>query len=551
MRRSRLKGLKTKDVVLRSLIISFAIYGVYYAVSTAHIKYPDNYLIMGMASFVLFTMLFLPQLMGVKKERFEPDINFIFMLAHMLSVATSKTSNVNVVGSVSKPGLYGRYSKLFHKVYLLVKEYGYDFPRAMLIVSKAAEKVRYLKDFMERYAATVRVGEDIERFMEVELRNSMNTYEYIYSRIMDSTRVLLGVYTAVMTSVIFVISNLLVLSIIFGGNYSLIYMSFIGSFFSLVAVLATLKLGLPKDFLVIEGDSRKKVIQLPYVAMLVSVAVALWIFIMYVFYININVFLLIAVMGGMLLGSGYLFKKIEGLVRHIDEDFPVFIRMYGSNLSIVPSPLKAIEPLTSVVFGYIASAIRRLHTLLSNNISFGVAIKEFAKTSASELIRRSSEIVSDTLKYGGNTVKVGLILSDLAQMVNRIRRRRLQVHKTFETSIYALHTTNILLITFITSLMTIFAKALSSIQTMIPFYAMPQSIITMLSVSTAVSLTLINSVALTLTNGGLKHTLIYYMGLLLLLGGVSAYMSGILVSYIMKPLSSIMTQTLQPIYPAT
>ncbi len=551
MKRPKLKALKTKDLMLRSLIISFVIYGVYYAVNAAHIKYPDNYLIVGMASFVLFTMLFLPQLMGVKKERFEPDINFIFMLAHMLSVATSKTSNVNVVGSVSRSDLYGKYSKLFRKVYLLVKEYGYDFPRAMLIVSKAAEKIKYLKDFMERYAAAVRVGEDIERFMEVELRNSMNTYEYIYSRIMDSTRVLLGVYTAVMTSVIFVISNLLVLSIIFGGNYSLIYMSFIGSFFSLVAVLATLKLGLPKDFLVIEGPVRKKVIQLPYIAMLIGVAAALWIFIMYVFYIiNINVFLLIAIMGGMLLGSGYLFRKIEGFVRHVDEDFPVFIRMYGSNLSIVPSPLKAIEPLTSVVFGYIASAIRRLHTLLSNNISFSVAIKEFARTSASELIRRSSEIVSDTLKYGGNTVKVGLILSDLSQMVNRIRRRRLQVHKTFETSVYALHTTNILLITFITSLMTIFAKALSSIQTMIPFYAMPQSVITMLSVSTAISLTIINSVALTLTNGGLKHTLIYYMGLLLLLGGISAYMSGILVDYIMKPLSSIMTQTLQPVYPA-
>ncbi len=547
-----IKIFKPKEIIAKSFAITFTIYLVYSAIKYLKLPYPSNYIVLGTVSFALFTVLYMPQLMGIRKEKFEPDINFIFMLAHMLSVSTSKTSNVNVVKSVSKEELYGKYSKLFKKVYLLVKEYGYDFPRAMLIVSKGASKIKYLKDFMERYAAAVRVGEDIERFMEVELRNSMNTYEYIYSRIMDSVRVLLGVYTAVMTSVIFVISNLLVLSIIFGGDYTIIYASFIGSFFALAAVLATLKMGLPKDFLVITGKSRGKVLRIPYIAMLAGVASSLWIFILYLFYIfNMNVFLLIALMGAMLLASGYLYRKVENHVRMVDEDFPVFVRMYGSNLSIIPSPLKAIEPLTSVVFGHIASAIRRLHTLLANNISFSVAIKEFAKTSASELIRRASEIISDALKYGGNTIKVGLVLSDLSLMINRIRRRRFQVHKTFETSLYALHVTNILLITFITSLMTIFAKALTSIQTIIPFYSMPQYVITMLSVSTAVALTIINSIALTMTNGGLKHTLVYYMGLLLLLGGISAYASGILVTFITKPLSSIMTKTLQPIYPAT
>lgn len=543
---------KPKDIVLRSLAISIIAYVVYYVVTYVKISYPTNYVILGTVSFALFIIFYMPQLMGIKKEKYEPDIDFIFMLAHMLSVASSKTSNVNVVGSVSKENIYGKYAKFFKRVYLLVKEYGYDFPRAMMIVSKDAEKIKYLKDFMERYAAAVKVGEDIERFMEVELRNSMNTFEYIYSRVMDSVRVLLGVYTAVMTSVIFVISNLLVLSIIFGGDLTIIYVSFIGSFIALIAVLITLRIGLPKDFLVIAGKARRKVLEVPFMAVLAGVAASLWIFIMYLFYvINIDAYLLIAVVGLLLLAPGYLIRKIENHVRLVDEDFPVFIRMYGNNLSIIPSPLKAIEPLTSVVFGRIASAVRRLHTLLANNISFSVAIKEFAKSSASELVRRSSEIISDTLKFGGNTYKVGLILSDLSLMINRIRRRRFQVHKTFETSVYALHVTNILLITFITSLMSIFARALSSIQTLIPFYAIPQPVIMLLSLSTAVALTVINSCALTMTNGGLRHTVMYYMGLLLLLGGVSAYASNILVNAMMKPLSSVMTQALQPIYPTT
>ncbi|MCD6324570.1 MAG: hypothetical protein J7L55_05650 [Desulfurococcales archaeon] len=550
--KEKLKNFLSKTgklvTIIKSVVVAIGIYGSYYVIGYSSIPYPVNYVLVAGVGFFLFMAMYAPQMMGLSRKRYEADIDFVYVLAHMLSVSTSKTSNTNIVHSVSDENLYPKYAQFFKRIYVLVKEYGYDFPKAALIVSEKAGKFKYLNDFLKRYAATVKVGEDTERFIETELRNTMNFYEYVYSRVMDSARTLLGIYSAVMTSAIFVIANLLILSFIFGGNLSIIIISFIASFAALAAVAVTIWLGMPKEVLIIGGKERKKVLELPYLLTLASLAAILWLVVLYIFYIiDIDPYLLIAIAGTLLMIPGGIYRKIEGFVKEIDEDYPVFVRMYGSNLAILPSPLKALEPMIGVLFGKVALAANRLHTLLANNISFATALKEFAKASKSELIRRASTILGDALKYGGNMSKVGLLLSDLSLMINRTRRRRFQVHKTFESTVYALHMTNVLLISFITVLMNMFSQALVQIRTLIPFYPLPGWVVNYLGLSVAVFLTVINAFALTATSGAGKHIFVYYTGLLLLLGGISAYGSMMMVQYMLQPVSNIISQTMKPI----
>jgi len=536
------------STIIKSIIISVGIYLAYFGISYTGIQYPLNYVLIAGVAFFLFIGLYAPQLMGISKKGEEPDLEYIYLLTHMYSVSTSKTANTNIVGSVSIKGLYPKYAGFFRRIHVLVKEYGYDFPKAALIVSKDVKKFKFLNDFLKRYAASVKVGEDTERFIDVELRNNKNFYEYLYSRIMDSARVLLGVYSAVMTSVIFVIANLLVLSFIFGGSFFIILVSFLASFASLGAVAFTIWVGMPKEEVIIGGSERKKVFEVPYVITLASIAGLLWFIVLYVFgFINLDPYLLIIISGLILLAPGTYYKMIDDYVKKVDVDFPVFVRMYANNLSILPSPFKALEPLIGVIFGKIAMAANRLYTLLGNNISFAVALKEFAKESKSELVRRASTILGDAFKFGADMYKVGQTLSDIALMIARNRRRRNQIYKTFESSVYALHMTNVLLISFITVLMNIFSQALIQIRTLIPFYAVPPYIVNYLGLGVAVLLTFINAFALTAVSGSSKHIFIYYTGLLLLIGGVSAYASVMMVKYMLQPLSTIINETMKPI----
>ncbi len=540
-------GLFAKNLAKGLIVVAFLTL-TYLIVWYVDIGYPLNIIIFLITSFVTTLFVFA---YGIIKAKYltvtTPDIDFIFMLAHAYAVSTGGTSNLNIVSSVSDTVSYPKIAKYMKKVVNLSRNFGYDLARSLYIVSSEVSKLKYLRDFMERYAASIRVGESAERFIEVELRNYMNVYEYSYQRIMDSVNVLLSTYTAVLTSAIFVVANLLVLSIMFGGDLSIVLISLIGVFAATAVILIPIWMVSPRDILVVSGSLRRDVLKTPNLVSLLSCVACLVIVLLHLIgFINLSLYVTLALLGVVFLVPGYMYVRVEKFVKEVDKDLTVFVRMYGGNLSIVPSPLKALEPLLSVLFGKVANALRRLHTLLSSQISFSVSLKEFVLYTRSELAHRISRILEDTLRFGGDSSKAGLSLSEISLMIGRLRLRRYQIHKTFETSTYAIYLTNVLLITFITSLMRIFASVLSQIQTIMPFYPLSEPFINAVNLFVIMSITLMNTVALTITNGGLKHTATYYLAILLVLGGLGGIISDVLVVNLLQPVAEII---LQPVIP--
>ncbi|MEM0347566.1 MAG: hypothetical protein QW309_02710 [Zestosphaera sp.] len=538
-----LKNLIKSSVIVASLILAYLI------VEYAGLGYPLNVVIILLVSFV---SVFFTYAYGIVKVKYLsvtiPDIDFIFMLAHAYSVSTGGTSNLNIISSVADSESYSKIAKYMRKVVNLSKNFGYDLAKSLYIVSSEVTKLKYLRDFMERYAASIRVGESAERFIEVELRNYMSVYEYSYQRIMDSVNVLLSAYTAVLTSAIFVVANLLVLSIMFGGDLSIVLISLIGVFAATATILVPIWMVSPRDIIVVSGALRKEVLKVPNLILVFSSAIcSILIVSCLTGLLSLSLYVLLILVGAALFIPGYAYVRIEKFVKEVDKDLTVFIRMYGSNLSIVPSPLKALEPLLSVLFGKIAKSLQRLNSLLSNNISFSVSLKEFVLSTRSELAHRMSRILEDTLRFGGDTSRTGLNLSEVSLMISRLRLRRYQVHKTFETSTYAIYLTNVLLITFITSLMKIFASVLSQIQTIMPFYPLPEAFINSINLSVIVAITSMNTVALTITNGGLKHSSIYYLAVLLMLGGFGGLISDVLVVNLLQPVAEMISQPMIPL----
>jgi len=540
-------GLFAKNLAKGLIVVAFLTL-TYLIVWYVDIGYPLNIIIFLITSFVTTLFVFA---YGIIKAKYltvtTPDIDFIFMLAHAYAVSTGGTSNLNIVSSVADAVSYPKIAKYMKKVVNLSRNFGYDLARSLYIVSSEVSKLKYLRDFMERYAASIRVGESAERFIEVELRNYMNVYEYSYQRIMDSVNVLLSTYTAVLTSAIFVVANLLVLSIMFGGDLSIVLISLIGVFTATAVILIPIWMVSPRDILVVSGSLRRDVLKTPNLVSLLScVACLVIVLLRLIGFINLSLYVTLALLGVVFLVPGYMYVRVEKFVKEVDKDLTVFVRMYGGNLSIVPSPLKALEPLLSVLFGKVANALRRLHTLLSSQISFSVSLKEFVFYTRSELAHRISRILEDTLRFGGDSSKAGLSLSEISLMIGRLRLRRYQIHKTFETSTYAIYLTNVLLITFITSLMRIFASVLSQIQTIMPFYPLSEPFINAINLFVIMSITLMNTVALTITNGGLKHTATYYLAILLVLGGLGGIISDVLVVNLLQPVAEII---LQPVIP--
>ncbi|MCD6428668.1 MAG: hypothetical protein J7L12_03525 [Desulfurococcales archaeon] len=100
---------------------------------------------------------------------------------------------------------------------------------------------------------------------------------------------------------------------------------------------------------------------------------------------------------------------------------------------------------------------------------------------------------------------------------------------------------------FIISILRLFADFLSRIPTVLPFaYPSPALFSTLTGIAFA-AYTIVNAVVLTIANGGLKHTLTYYLGLLTVILGIMAYVSTYMINYmiggVFEQAATVLAQT--------
>jgi flagellar protein FlaJ len=494
------------------------------------LSYPANVVFALLASLIIILFAFarplLKQYFGPK----EPDLDFVYLLLHMLVLSTGKAPNTKIVEAVSDERAYKKYAKYFKKIYSLAKEYGYSLPDACVLVSREAGR-GHLKDFLERYSSVVSVGGDVERFLESEFRNSMNMYEYIYGRIIDSLRMILGSYAAIMTSAVFIMINFMILSFFFGGDISILIVAFIGVYTGIAMLGVLIYKMMPKDIYVnregIEIPLYKKIKAI----LLTDILIAALLVAYYLFDgTSINAYILVSIIGGILILPGFLLKRLEGFILDIDRDFPIFSRMYGNHLSLIPSVIKALEPILITELGKLVKVLKRLYSMLVNHISPDISFRLFSLTTGSELVRRGMIILGDAVKYGADMVKTGSYLSEVATMIIRTRRLKFQVFKTFESTILILHATGIVLMAFTVVLLGIFADFLAKIPTILPFSYIGPGLIEGLVISMVVMLTIVNAIVLTIVNRGFKQTFVYYLGILMLISGITMYASEHLIN---------------------
>jgi flagellar protein FlaJ len=148
--------------------------------------------------------------------------------------------------------------------------------------------------------------------------------------------------------------------------------------------------------------------------------------------------------------------------------FPVFIRSYGMHLKVTPNMAEALEPLLITELGKLKKPITNLYSRLVNGSDPQVSWRLFAAETRSELAKRAVKIFIDTVENGGDPAITGASLSDHYNELARLRRRKFQIGKTFETTTYLIHSAATLIVVFIVLLIQKFSLVLSTVQAMMP-----------------------------------------------------------------------------------
>lgn len=489
-----------------------------------------------------FIWIFLYPFLKRRVGTISVDVDLVYLLLHMYAISTGKPARHVLFRVVSEEDTYGHYSEIFKKIYSLGRNWGYSFAEACRLVARSIEN-KVLKELLGRFSAILSMGGDIELFLKTEYNTLMTEYETIYNRVVEASNVFYGIHTSLLASGVFMIANFMILIFFFGGGLTTLYTSYTIVALTMLSVAVLLYVLVPKELF--ENNLKPQ----PYtyrMADYIAIAGILLSMILAVFTIQrfgltfTYTASLMASLGTSLLIAGYVAKRIDSLIEDVDMFFPVFIRSYGMHLKVSPNMAKALEPLLITELGRLKKPIMNLYSRLVNGSDPQISWKLFAAETRSELARRTVKIFIDTIENGGDPAITGASLSDHYNELARLRRRKFQIGKTFETTTYLMHGAATLIVIFIVLLMQKFSIVLSSVQSMMPaeigiFIFTPG----ITEASTWVSslflfiLAIINAFCIKRAVPSSKRVIYYYLGVLLIITAIATIAGEFLMNYML------------------
>jgi flagellar protein FlaJ len=178
---------------------------------------------------------------------------------------------------------------------------------------------------------------------------------------------------------------------------------------------------------------------------------------------------------------------------------------------------------------------------MEENASISFDMNTSIMTTGSELVRRAVTIFIDSLKNGGDPEKVGIMLSDHHNEMVRLRKQRLQVAKTFESTLYLMHAAVVIILVFISKLMLAFSSILQNIMeqapeevaSVFPFQAIDSPYLVTMSIVLITVASVLNSLAIGRVMPGARVSFFFYFSVLLIISGVSIVLSSKLIDYVL------------------
>jgi len=519
-------------------VISLAFFSAFFALTRS------SWALLGLAATVLLGALWVFAYPFLKRRigTISVDIDLVFALLHLYTVSTAKPARHVLFKAISEGRLYKWYSDLAKKIYALGREWGYSFAEACRYVAKSVEN-KVVKELLGRLSAVLSMGGDLEQFFRTEYSTLMSEYETIYNRVVEAANVFYGVHTSMLASGVFMIANFMILIFFFGGGLSTLYTSFLIVGVTMLSVTVLLYVLVPKDLYENNLKPAPSVYRLADAVVVAGAAVfaaALVASLRDGYFSFVDAASSMAALGTSLTLAGLVAKRVDSLIEDVDLFFPVFVRSYGMHLKVVPNMAKALEPLLITELGRLKKPIANLYSRLVNGIDPRVAWRNFSAEVRSELANRTTAILIDTVENGGDPAKTGAELSDHYNSLVRLRRRKLQVGKTFETTTYMMHGAASLIIIFIILLMQKFALLLSTVQKMMPtevgiflFTPGAEQASTWVASTFLFSLALMNAVAIKKAVPSNKRAIYYYFGVLLLVTSVAIIGGYYLLNYLL------------------
>jgi flagellar protein FlaJ len=470
------------------------------------------------------------------------DIDILYMITYMDSISTSDINRDEIFRLVSERKQFVC-SKYMKQVYMLAKNWNYEYSVACMIVSRRVANKR-LKELLARLANAMSSGEPEKKFLDSEWTTMIVIYKNEYERSLESLKKWTDAYTALLVSMAFVAVTVLISVILYNiGDPQTTLMSTL-LIIGLVAFIGVyiLRSEAPKETkahnLKYASVERTKARALARVLLPVAVIVSSLLFLF-----NAGIGVVFIVFGVLIAPIGWEAAKDDKNIDNRDRDFSQFTKMLGSVVGGMGVTIKeGMNKIDMKSIGSLQPLVKKLHVQLIMGMEPRLCWIKFVGHTGSDLIDKFTYIFLDAIDLGGDATKVGKLVNTTNLEVVLLRMKRKMVSSSFTTLVVPMHAAMTALVIFIVEILVIFSTMLTQLYSTLNFnaygdigggagisassmgFTLFQNVNTGLLIQFSywmvIILTIANTFSSNYVDGGQTYKLCYYGAIMCIISGV-------------------------------
>ncbi len=458
----------------------------------------------------------------------------LYFVAFLYSISTGQVSPVELFNA-ARSSNYGHYSRVMDNIYTLAITWKYNLANACEMVAERLQgKDIAFNQLLIKLAQIIRLGENMSLFLKQELEVTRQSYIADYEKQLESMKLFTGLYSTMMSTSIFMVAASIIMGIFSGSaDNNMLIVSIFAAPSGLGAFVYLMYKGFPRDDLVNEaGGITKGYKRMLYPCLISSISIAL----ILIFTNMLAPMLAIAVASLPLIALGYYARKIENRVFVLNYWYPAFVRYLGDIYSTIGSLRNALRTALKSDFGPLNRYLQALLNRVENRVSTEDAFEQLSNETGNVVITNTNTILIKGLQKGSDMSVVGFTLSNLITTLNELYNRRLQIAKVFDLTLLLLHVLSLATLSLMSTLTQIFSRLFASkeVQSIIPLSVIDPSLLHILLPIIVVLISIINAFASKITRGGFFKTIWLNLGMFIILGAITMYVTDIFMSKLME-----------------
>ncbi len=404
-----------------------------------------------------------------RKKEIEQYIHFF--ITRLTVMAEAEIPRDLMIETVANDTSLGAIAEEFQKIWTLTSKWKISLAKAMRIISDEVPS-KMFRDFLRRFATAIEIGEDLKDFLEKEHKVVLTEYETMYRTALGYASVLREVFIAIAVSGVFLMSFMVIIPVITGGNPTTYMIVGVMVFIMMeVLVYYFMKVILPRDELYASEES------IPYdfnvklyrlylpLGLMGSVFSVLMIYILVpwpIFYQYWPAFISSSLVPLAIVGLT-IFAD-ERKVRNRDKYYETFVRSIGALAAASEAGLTgAIERALVHDFGELNPLIERLYKRLKMRIDKIRSWEYFIAESGSYLVKVFTRMFVHSVNAGGDPLRVSRFLSENMAKMGALRSERMSIYSNIMGVMYGLAIGVSLSMAVLSSMMTMLDHALSHV----------------------------------------------------------------------------------------